>query len=241
MSLITGETQVGVFVKTASHQVIEVLGAAGLDFAVIDAEHAPFDRNALDVMLLAGRASRLALLVRVADASGQGISSALDMGAAGVVVPHVHSAAHAREIVANAKFRSGRRGVSPSPRYAGYGSLGMAKALEAGDATAVVCQIEDREGLSSVEEIAKVPGVSALFIGRADLAHALSSAHVSDPLVVDASLRIIEAARQAGKAAAIFLPDSTEKAFFEARGASMFIIGSDQSILRSGVSALKGY
>ena len=35
----------GTFIKTAHPQVIEVLGTTGLAFAVIDAEHAPFDRN----------------------------------------------------------------------------------------------------------------------------------------------------------------------------------------------------
>lgn len=36
--------QAGTFVKTASPHAIEVLGVCGVDFAVIDAEHGPFDR-----------------------------------------------------------------------------------------------------------------------------------------------------------------------------------------------------
>lgn len=240
MSVIMGTRQLGTFVKTASHQVVEVLGGAGLDFAVIDAEHAPFDRNMLDVMLLAGRAVQLPLFVRVPEGSGAAISSALDMGASGIVVPHVHSAEHAREIVACSKFRGGRRGVSPSPRYAGYGALGMVQAIRLGDASAVICQIEDREGLYSVEDIASVPGVDALFIGRADLAHALGADNVHDPIVMQASERIIGAARAAGKAAAIFLSDVRELDQFEAWGANLFVIGSDQSMLRSSVSTLRG-
>jgi hypothetical protein len=39
--------QVGTFVKTLSPHVVEILGLTGLDFAAIDAEHAPFDRAAI--------------------------------------------------------------------------------------------------------------------------------------------------------------------------------------------------
>jgi 2-keto-3-deoxy-L-rhamnonate aldolase RhmA len=35
---------------------VEVLAGSGLDFIVLDAEHAPFDRNQLDVCLMAARA-----------------------------------------------------------------------------------------------------------------------------------------------------------------------------------------
>ena len=50
-----GTVLIGTFIKTPSHQVAEILGAGGLDFAVIDAEHAPFDPETLDRMVLAGR------------------------------------------------------------------------------------------------------------------------------------------------------------------------------------------
>ena len=79
----------GTFIKAASHQVPELLGAAGLDFAIVDAEHAPFDAPTLDRMVAA---SRMPLLVRVPELAPAPIGQALDLGAAGVVVPHVASA-----------------------------------------------------------------------------------------------------------------------------------------------------
>jgi hypothetical protein len=57
--------QVGTFVKTLSPHVVEILGLTGLDFAAIDAEHAPFDRAALDLMMLASRAAQLPIHVRI--------------------------------------------------------------------------------------------------------------------------------------------------------------------------------
>ena len=78
--------QVGTFIKTSSPHVVEVLGTTALDFAVLDAEHAPLDRAALDLMMLAGRAAGLPLLVRIPDRQPSTILSVLDIGAAGLLV-----------------------------------------------------------------------------------------------------------------------------------------------------------
>ena len=78
------EQMLGTVVKLTAPQVIEILGEAGLDFVMIDAEHAPFDRNAIDLALLAARAAGIHGLVRVPDMGS--ILSALDCGAAGVIV-----------------------------------------------------------------------------------------------------------------------------------------------------------
>ncbi|WP_253485829.1 HpcH/HpaI aldolase family protein [Natronocella acetinitrilica] len=238
MPLLNGEPHVGVFIKTASHQVVEVLGAAGLAFGVIDGEHAPIDRSVLDTMLLAGYACRLPLLVRVADGSGPAISSVLDMGAAGIVVPHVDCPEYARQVVAHAKFAGGRRGLSTSPRYAGYGSMSMHEAVCSGDETAVICQIEDPEGVQNAQLIAQVEGVDALFIGPLDLAHSLGADSVREPVVREACEHIARAACGAGKAAAIFLSDPSDKAYYQELGVTLFIIGSDQSMMRQGTRAL---
>ncbi len=228
----------GTFIKTASPQIVEILGLAGLDFAVIDAEHAPFDRNHLDMMLLAGRAATLPLLVRIPDTAPATILSVLDMGAAGLVVPHVDSADEARDIVARARYRGGVRGFSGSPRFAGYGSMGMKAALERGDKSVIMCQIESTGGLAEAALIAATPGVDALFIGRADLALAMGFEDIRVPAVTAATIAIIQAARAAGKIAAMFVPNIAERDQFVAAGASCFVIGSDQSLLRQAAQAV---
>ena len=143
---------VGTFVKTTSPQCIEILGGAGLDFAVLDAEHAPFDRAALDLAMLAGRAAKLPLFVRVLDRSAAALLSVLDMGAVGVLVPHVDSAQDAADAVAHCRYVGGDRGYSSSPRAAGYGALGMKQAIAHGDRNVVVCQIESVAAVGNVEQ-----------------------------------------------------------------------------------------
>jgi len=238
-SILGPGMRIGTFIKTASPQVVEILGTTTLDYAVVDAEHAPFDRNMLDLMLLAGRAAGIPLLVRIPDTAPATILQVLDLGAAGILVPHVDSAEHAKEIVARARYRNGGvRGFSSSPRFAGYGTMGMKAALDAGDATCVLAQIESREGLASAEAIAAVPGIDALFIGRADLALAMGFEDIRHPDVTAATTRIIKAAVNAGKVASMFVPNEKEREQFALEGASCFVIGSDQSLLRSAAQAV---
>lgn len=230
---------IGIFVKTASPHVVEVLGLAGLDFLVLDGEHAPFDRNATDLMLLAGRAAGIPMLVRVPDHAPSGISAVLDMGAAGVVAPHVDSAAQATAIVASARFTGGRRGYSPSPRHGGYGTFSREQVIANGDASLVVCQIESRAGLEQVEAITRVPGLSALFIGRADLAQSLGVDSGRHPLVMEAVVRICAACAGAGVPVLIALESEAEIAPFAALDAHGFVVGTDQSLLRRAAAALR--
>src|SRR5215472_7585724 len=112
--LAAGQHLVGTFIKTPTTHATEILGALGFDFIVIDDEHAPFDRIAIDTLLLAARAVGTAGLVRVASSDASYLLSVLDCGATGVLVPHVASAAKAREVAAACRYR-GKRGYSGSP------------------------------------------------------------------------------------------------------------------------------
>lgn len=235
---ILSSRQTGTFVKTGAPQIIEILGGAGLDFAVADAEHAPFDRATLDIMVIAARSVGLPLFLRIPDMAPATIQSALDLGVAGLLVPHVDSAEQARAVVARTRFIGGERGFSSSPRFAGYGALGMKKAVEAGNGTVVMCQIESRAGCAAAREIAAVDGVSGLFVGRADLALSMGLTDARAPQVMQATVDILDTARQAGKTPGVALGDPAERAEFECMGATWFVVGSDQSLLRKGALSL---
>ena len=228
---------VGTFVKTTSPQVIEILAGSGLDFAVLDAEHAPYDRAALDLSLLAGHAAGLPLFVRVQDRSAASLLSVLDLGAAGVLVPHVDSEQDAREVVAHCRYVGGDRGYSSSPRAAGYGALGMKAAIAQGDRNVVVCQIESVPAVENAARIAAVPGVGALFVGRADLALSMGLDNAQDPRVIEATETVIRASLAAGTPVGMFVGGNAEREKYRALGVSWFIQGSDQSLLRQAAQA----
>lgn len=235
---MTQAYQLGTFVKTTSPHVIEVLGTTRLDFVCLDAEHAPFDRATLDLMVLATRATHLKAFIRIAEVNPAVVLSALDIGAAGILVPHVDSAEDARKVVAMARYRDGARGYSSSPRFAGYGSLGMKEALRIGDEAQVICQIESAAAVKEAEAIAAVPGVGGLFVGRADLALSMGLDNPRDPRVLDATRHVLAVAKKAGKRAGMFVAGNAERDEFAALGADWFIVSSDQTLLRQAAAAI---
>jgi len=226
------DISVGTFIKTPAAQVVELLALGGLDFAVIDAEHAALDRGMIDLMLLAGRAARLPLLVRVSTVGVEQVQTALDAGAVGILAPHIDSVEQARDLVAKARFRGGQRGFSSSTRAAGYGAQAMTLAIESGDKALLICQIETPDAVQAAEAIAALDGVDGLFVGRADLAVAMGEPSSGAPRVMTAAAHVSRVARAAGKIAGMATGDGAECAGFGAMGVNWFIVGADQSLLR---------
>jgi len=227
---------VGTFIKSAAPQTVELLGAAGLDFVVLDAEHAPLDRGDIDRLLLAGLGAGLPLLLRPDRKDSALIQSALDCGAAGLLVPHVDTVEDARNAVALARFRGGARGFSGSTRAAGYGTMAMAAAIAAGDRTLVICQIETPQAVENAQAIAAVEGVGGLLVGRADLALAMGEASSNSDAVVEAALAVTRGARGANKIAGMAVGGGPECGRFRAHGVNWFVVSSDQGLLYRGAT-----
>lgn len=237
--LLAGERLIGTFVKSAGPHVIEVLGSSGLDFVMIDEEHAPFDRLALDIAVLAARASGITPLVRIPSAAPNSILSVLDMGGCGVMVPHVDSAEIATRIVRSGQFRGGARGASNSGRAGNYGAMGLGEYVSAQDEDAVlIAMIEDVLALERLDDIMAVDRIDAVFIGRGDLTVALGETRLDAPSVVDAATKIATAARRAGKRVATTAMGARDAAAMQALGATMFISFTDQSLLRRAAIAM---
>lgn len=232
----------GTWVKTPHPHVVEVLALSPLDLLVLDAEHAPFDRGSLDACLLAARGGGKPVLVRPASASHEHILQALDGGADGVIVPHVRSASEARDVVSACHYGpsgiSQARGFAGSTRAAAYTTLGMAKHRAAAKCVTVIAQIEDAEALDEIDAIAAVEGIDALFIGRADLTISLAADTSDDADVVAAVDRICAAGKTAGRSVGMFLARAADVPEWRAKGASLFILQSDQEFVLRGADAL---
>jgi len=238
--IAAGDVLLGTFVKTPHPHVVEVLCKTSLDLLILDAEHAPFDRGDLDACILAARAGGTAVLVRPPDASPAAILNALDCGADGILAPHIRSVAEARELVKAAHYGPGGRGYAGSSRAAGYGLTAMAAHRSVSAAqTVVIAQIEDLEALDDIGAIAAVDGIDALFIGRADLTVALNCASSDDPPVIAAVERVCAAALAAGRPVGMFLARPGDASLWQAKGATIFFLGSDHSFLRVGAEALR--
>jgi len=229
---------IGTFVKTDSAHVVEVLGTTAMDFGVLDAEHAPYDRSGLDRMVIAGHAAGLPLIVRIPDFTATWIQTVLDIDAAGILVPHVDTADDARTIVQRSRFRGGTRGFSISARFGAYGTRERGESIARGDASIVICQIESAQAVDNALAIAQTEGVDALFVGRADLGMSMGIENPRDARVLDAARSAIDAALAAGKVASMNAATLEEAAGYAAWGVSCFVMSTDQALLRSAAHTI---
>lgn len=230
--------EIGTFIKTPAPHIVEILALAGLDFAVLDAEHAPFDLSTLDVMLLAGRAAGLPLMVRVPDFQAATLLRTLDLGAHGVLVPHVDTADDARNVVARCRYRAGVRGYSSASRSSGYGEGSMAQTIEAADRVFIMCQIESAQAVENAAEIAATPEMGGIFIGRADLALSMGYEDTKHPAVLAAAEHAIAAGIAAGKRVGVVATSQAERRHYASLGVDWFLHASDQALLKEAARAL---
>ncbi len=237
--LLNHDLLIGTWVKTPSPIVCEILGKSELDALCLDAEHAPFGRAQLDACIAATRATNLTPLVRVPSADPHNILNALDCGATGIVVPHVRTVADAKAICQRSLYGPGGRGFAGSSRAAGFAGKAIADQLkESAEQTTIIAQIEDVESLNAIDEIAAVERLDCLFIGRIDLTVALGKTDPKDPVVVDAVATICAAGKKANTAVGMFLPDVEEARGWRDKGASLFMLASDQAFLLAGAAKL---
>jgi 2-keto-3-deoxy-L-rhamnonate aldolase RhmA len=234
--MAAGDELIGTFVKTPRQEIVEILAVSGLDFICLDAEHAPFGRAELDVCLAVARALDLPTLVRVARARPEAVLQALDMGAAGIVAPHVGSAEVAADVARWSRFGPGGRGFAGSTRFGGLGVRPMRDVLAASDETVVIVQAESPEAVEAAPEIAGTEGVDALFLGPSDLSVALGV----DPgsAEIDAARRAIGAAtRGAGKTFATWVRSAAAAGPAREAGVTMLFVASEQAWMLAGAQA----
>ncbi|OWY08386.1 aldolase [Thioclava sp. F42-5] len=228
------EVLFGTFLKIPATMPAEIMGSVGYDFIVVDEEHAPFNRETTDRIILACRATGIAAIVRVQSGAPEAILSALDCGADGVLVPHVTDAESASAIVAAGRYRTGKRGFAPTTRAGDFGRKSQADHMETEDSrVTLIAMIEDPEAVENIDEILAIEGLDGVFIGRGDLGAAYAGQEGAPEHVRRATERVHAAAWRAGRPVAI-LPGSPEDATAQARaGSTTFIISSDQSFLRA--------
>ena len=194
---------VGPLVSLGIPEIAEVLACAGFDWLFLDAEHSPLDVLALQHLVLG--AGSTPCLVRLAASSELYVKQALDIGAAGIIVPQVNSAEQAAQVVRWAKYPPvGTRGVGAG-RAHGYGFAFKEYLAEANDNTVVVVQAEHGDAVKNIKAIVQVAGIDAVLVGPNDLSASLD--HLGDPThpeVVAAIERVTEACRGVGLPLGIF-------------------------------------
>ena len=245
--LKSGKRLRGIFNGIASPAIVEMCAYAGFDFMVIDNEHGSASIETTENMLRAARASNLPTLVRCLE---HDIARTLDIGAGGLQIPMVSTAAHAAALVQRVKYPlpsgatglSGQRGSAFSSRAAGYGAFGgPAHTQRSNDGIALVVMIETPEGVANAESIAAVEGVDGVFIGPNDLAHSMGCENRwNEPVVQAAIEHTLKAVAAAGKCPGILALSPEDEDKYAAWGARYFASVSTGIITRALKEAAQG-
>lgn len=237
--ILAGETLFGAWASLGSPGSAELVGRAGYDWVVVDMEHGNTTEAELLAHLNAIEVSGSVALVRPQSGERLRIGRALDMGAAGIVVPRLDTAEQVREAVTFLRYPpGGQRGVALLTRGARLGTVNHAGVAALNDDIVGIVQIESPSALAAANELASIDGVDVLFVGPADLSHSLGiPGQFANPVYQDALRSVVAACRAHGKAPGILLYDHATFRPHLDLGYTFVGLGADVSFVNEGAKA----
>lgn len=226
-----GKTVFGFVCRTLSPTVVELIGLTGFDFVWIDMEHTGADFCTVENLCRTADAANITSLVRVPDKSPTNILRALEVGAAIVNVPNIEDRAEAEAVVRAAKYAPvGQRGYCASSRGTQYGvgSNATDAFAAANERTMVMVQIESVKGVDNATDICQVPGLSAVFVGLADLSQSMGiTGQLHHPDLLDSARKVLKVSKAAGKISAMAVDTTDDAARWVGEGAQILCCGVD--------------
>ncbi|WP_051215687.1 HpcH/HpaI aldolase family protein [Granulicoccus phenolivorans] len=222
----------GTFVNIPRVEVVELVAAAGFDLIVIDAEHGPFGLEPLVPLIAAAQGSGMYAVVRVPELRPHAIGAVLDIGADGILVPHVLSGDATAQVVAAARFApEGTRSLHNGVRAARYGADPDYFAA-ANRRTAVLVMCEDIEAVRAIDDLIAVPGADAIFVGPLDLSASMGYVgQPNHPEVVDTVRSVLGQATNAGKAGSLMVSTAQQARDLLDAGARMVLVSVDTAMI----------
>ncbi|MSP03134.1 MAG: aldolase [Acetobacteraceae bacterium] len=240
------QLSLGVGVRmTRSVEIAPAMVAAGFDWLFLDMEHGTMSLDACAQICVAALEAGISPIARVPNGQYSEATRALDNGAMGIVMPHVDTAAEAREVVDRLKYPPvGHRsmgGTGPHYGLRAASSGDAAKALNAANLTVVM--LETPTAIANAEEIAAVPGVDVLLIGTNDLCAEMGiHGDFGNDRVVDAYAKMIAACKKHGKfpGMAGIYNEALMPRYIE-MGARFILSGQDANFLMASAVARTGF
>lgn len=237
--VLARERLAGTFLNLGSPLTVEMAGCAGFDWLLLDHEHGPGGDETMLHQLQAAAATPAYAIVRIAANEPARFKRALDVGAGGIMVPWINTAAEAQAAVASLRYPPrGIRGVAKMNRACDFGSTFADYYAQSHERLVLMAQIETPEGVANAAAIAAIDGVDVLFIGPMDLTTSLGVQDQYDhPRYRDAVRQVSAAARAAGKATGILLLNPALLPMCDEFGITVVALGSDGGHVNAGLRA----
>lgn len=198
-----GELVLGLSLRQArTVDIGKIAQASGFDFLFIDTEHSPLSLDTVAQIAVAAQDAGVTPLVRPAGDDPALLARLLDIGAMGLIVPHVDTPEQARRIVDATLFPPiGQRAMVPFLPQLGFEPIAPREVIRIVNAdTLIVVMLESPEAIANADAIAATPGVDVVMIGVNDLAAESGVLGETDhPKIREAFGVVIDACRRHGK------------------------------------------
>lgn len=226
-----GETTYGIWSGLDDPVAVEVIGRSGFDFVVIDLQHGFATMSSSAALLNSLHTTPSIPVVRVPWNTPDLMMRALDLGAEGVIVPLVNNAADARLAAAACRYApAGNRSWGPLWTNA---RRVLTDSPEGDRMATCILMIETAEGFANLEEIVRVDGAHAVYVGPNDLSLSMGfgrTRYPDSPELHSLIETIIDTAHAAGVAAGVDCNGAEEAHHWRDRGAD-FVISDTDSVL----------
>lgn len=208
--LTNGEIPLGVILSwIRMPSIMEVIGAAGYDFVVIDMQHSAFSLETVSDMCRFAALAGLVPIVRPPSHQGWEVDRILDQGARGLMYPQVEARADVDEV---------RRHLSKDHF--------------------LVIQVESRLAVESIGKIVEGGGIDVVEIGRHDLSASYGvSGQTRHSLVLDAIDSVFRACSSRGISVGGYSRNREDTDDLIKRGVSWLMCESDVGLLTTGFKA----
>jgi 4-hydroxy-2-oxoheptanedioate aldolase len=229
------------WLASGSAYIAEICAGSGIDWVLLDQEHAPNDvRSTLEQLQALAGYPDVDVLVRPPSADPVTIKRLLDIGAQNIIVPMIDDPTEAGAAVAATRYPpAGIRGVGSALARASRWNRISDYLSTADTSVSLTVQVETVAALEQLGDIADVDGVDAVFIGPADLAASMGRlGQPEHPDVVRTIENALAAIAAHGKAAGVNAFNETIARRYVAAGASFVLVGADVALLARGAEQL---
>jgi 2-keto-3-deoxy-L-rhamnonate aldolase RhmA len=225
--LAEGKQVVGGTVMIPDPDTYCAMANSGFDFTWIEMQHSPMSYQDVARMIMACKGAAAMPFIRVPDATEGDIQKAVDMGAAGIIIPMVDDVQKVKNAIKFAMYPPlGKRSLGGGQ----YGALwGPDYRQIANDNIMIVAMVESPAGVAIADQIAAIPGVDVVFVASTDLS-SFSGLKQGDPKYEALVTKTLNDVTKAGKKVAGPLAWKATR-----QGYSFFQGPSETSLLRTGV------
>lgn len=243
-----GKSIVGTMITTFRNpDLAKILKICGFDYFIVDCEHGPFDYSDVAGVFALAREAGIAPMIRIPEVRREVVLKAMEMGAAGILLPGTETAEQAQALVTYSKYAPlGERGVSLLRAHTGYEKIADAREYmdSANAGSILMAQIESVKGVENIEDILDVEGIDAAFIGPNDLTQSMGILGQKEhPKYIAALTKVISAAQERNKFAGIHLMSVAELQPWIEKGMTCNLWSNDISLLmnaaREGLEQLR--